>query len=129
MNTKAIQAEIVENYKKLSQLAYVKPEKKDIVPTWGLMYKRNGVSGFVNQIGVIERNRSSILIVNGNELQLQKKPFYLTWKRTLKSINSMLKSTIENIGNSEVVTKKVVNILCFPRSFVENLTKIGKTLE
>jgi len=95
----------------------------------GLVYKKDGVQGFVNQIGVIERNRSSIRIVNGNELQLQKKPFYLTWKRTLANIDAMLKNTIENINNSEVVTKNVVNVLCFPESFVERLAKIGKTLK
>ena len=129
MKTEAIKAEIVEKYKQLSQLAHVKPEKENIVPIWGLVYKNNGTSGFVNQIGVIERNRSSIRIVNGNELQLQKKPFYLTWKRTLKNINSMLKNTIENINNSDVVTKRVVNVFCFPKNFVERLAKIGKTLK
>ena len=123
MKTEAIKAEIVENYKQLSQLAHVKQEKENIVPTWGLVCKHNGTSGFVNQIGVIEKNRSSIRILNGNELQLQKKPFYLTWKRTLKNINSMLKSSIENINNSDVVTKRVVNIHCFPKSFLERLPK------
>jgi hypothetical protein len=129
MKTEAIKAEIVENYRQLSQLAHVKPEKENIIPTWGLVYKCNGTSGFVNQIGVIERNHSSVRIVNGNELQLQKKPFYLTWKRTLKYINSMLKNTIENINNSEVVTKRVVNVFCFPEKLVERLAKIGKTLK
>lgn len=126
MKTEAIKVEIIENYKQLSQLAHVKPEKENIVPTWGLVYKHNGTSGFVNQIGVIERNRASIRIVNENELQLQKKPFYLTWKRTLKNINSMLKKTIENINNSEIVTKRVVNILCFPKDTVERLAKIAR---
>ena len=126
MKTEAIKAEIVENYRQLSQLAHVKPEKENIVPTWGLVYKHNGTSGFINQIGVIERNRSSIRITSGNELQLKKKPFYLTWKRALNNINSMLKNTIENINNSEVVTKRVVNILCFPESFAEKLAKISK---
>ncbi len=129
MKTEAIKAEIVENYKLLSQVAHVKPEKGNIVPTWGLVYKHNGTSGFVNQLGIIKRNRSSIRIVNGNELQLQKKPFYLTWKRTLKNINSMLKNTIENINNSDVVTKRVVNVFCFPKNFVERLAKIGMTLK
>ena len=113
MKTEAIKVEIIENYKQLSQLAHVKPEKENIVPTWGLVYKHNGTSGFVNQIGVIERNRASIRIVNENELQLQKKPFYLTWKRTLKNINSMLKKTTENINNSEIVTKRVVIFYVF----------------
>ncbi|MCQ2743719.1 MAG: hypothetical protein MJ230_02845 [bacterium] len=126
MKTEAIKVEIIENYKQLSQLAHVKPEKENIVPTWGLVYKHNGTSGFVNQIGVIERNRASIRIVNENELQLQKKPFYLTWKRTLKNINSMLKKTIENINNSEIVTKRVTNILCFPKDTVERLAKIAR---
>ena len=127
MKTEAIKVEIIENYKQLSQLAHVKPEKENIVPTWGLVYKHNGTSGFVvNQIGVIERNRASIRIVNENELQLQKKPFYLTWKRTLKNINSMLKKTTENINNSEIVTKRVVNILCFPKDTVERLAKIAR---
>lgn len=33
MKTEAIKAEIVENYRQLSQLAHVKPEKENIIPT------------------------------------------------------------------------------------------------
>lgn len=90
------------------------------------MYKRNGVSGFVNQIGVIERNHSSVRIVNGNELQLQKKPFFMTCKSVLKNINTMLQSIIENIDNKDIVTKKVVNILCFPKEVAKRLSKLAK---
>lgn len=126
MKTEALQQQIVENYKQLSRLAQVKQTERNIVPTWGLVYKHNGTSGFVNQIGVIERNHSSIRIVNGNELQLQNKPFYLTYKRILKNINTMLKNIIENINNNKIVTKRVVNIFCFPKNFAERLAKITR---
>lgn len=46
MKTEAIKAEILENYKQLSQLAYVKPEKAGIVSTWGLVL-------FVSAIGFL----------------------------------------------------------------------------
>ena len=129
MKTDAIRKQILNNYKQLSQLAHVNPEKENIVPIWGLIYKKANVSGFVNQIGVIERNHTAIRIVNEDQLQLQKKPFYLTWKRTLKNINSMLKNTIENINNKEVVTKNIVNVFCFPESFTKKLAEINKNLK
>ena len=126
MKTEAIKQQIITNYKRLSQLAQVPATEKNVVPAWGLVYKRNHTSGFVNQIGVIERNSSSVRVVNGEELQLQKKPFYLTWKKTLKNINTMLENTIENIDNEKVVTKKVVRILCFPKEAIEKLRNAGK---
>ena len=129
MKTDAIRKQILNNYKQLSQLAHVNPEKENIVPIWGLIYKKANVSGFVNQIGVIERNHTAIRIVNEKKKKKKKKPFYLTWKSTLKKINSMLKDTIKNIDNNKVVTKKFVNVLCFPESFTKKLAEINKNLK
>ncbi len=124
MKTETIKQMVLDNYKQLSQLAKVQEKDKNVIPTWGLIYKYNHTSGFINQIGVIERNNSTIRIINGDEIQLQKKPFYQTWKRTLKNINTMLQKTIENIDNPDIVRKKVANILCFPKDFVERLSNI-----
>lgn len=125
MKTEVIKQQIIDNYNQLSKLANVKPTNKNIIPTWGLSYKNNGTRGFINQLGIMERGRSSIQIVNGNELILKKKPFYLTWKRVLKNMNSLLKNTIENINNSELVTKRVVNIQCFSKEAIERLSKLA----
>ncbi|MBR6127204.1 hypothetical protein IKQ21_05915 [bacterium] len=126
MKTEAIKQQIVDNYKQLSQLAKVERTNENLLPAWGLIYKHNGTRGFINQIGTIERNHASIRIIDGNELKLQKKPFYMTWKRTLKNINSMLESTIKNINNEEIITKRVVNIFVFSKDMIERLSKIRR---
>ena len=126
MKTEAIKQQILNNYKQLSQLAHVKPEKQNIISTWGIVYREKGASGFVNQLGVIERGSSAIRITGENEILLQKKPFYITWKRALKNVNTMLQNTIANIDNKNVVSKRVVNILCFPKEALERLSKSTK---
>ena len=108
---------------------HVKPEKENVIPSWGLLYRKNGISGFVNQIGVIERGPSAIRITNEKEIQLQKKPFFMTWKMVLRNINTMLQNTIDNIDNidnKDVVTKRIVNILCFSKDVTERLSKLAK---
>ena len=124
MKTEAIKQQILSNYKQLSQLAHVEKTQEHLLPTWGIVYKHNNTHGFINQIGTIQRNRSSIQIVDGKEIKLQKKPFYLTWKRTLKKMNSMLENTIQNINNREIVDKRILNIMVFPQEFIERLRKI-----
>ena len=124
MKTEAIKQQIINNYRQISQLAHVEKTQEHLLPTWGIVYKHNNTRGFINQVGTIERNRSSIQIIDGNEIKLQKKPFYLTWKRTLKNINAMLENTIRNINNSEIVDKRVLNIMTFPKDFIERLSKI-----
>ena len=126
MKTAAIKRQIIENYKQLSKLAYVQSNKENVIHTWGIVYKHNRTSGYVNQMGDIKRNRSSIRIINKDELQLQKKPFYVSWERTLKNINLMLQNTIQNINNREIVTKKVVNIFGFSKETVERLSKLTR---
>ena len=123
MKTEAIKQQILDNYRQLFQLAHVEPKKENIIPVLGISYKR---SGFVNQIGVIKRGRSAIRITNENGIQLEKKPFYMTWKRVLKNINTMLQNTIENIDNKDIVTKKVVNVLCFPQDMLKRIAKLSK---
>ena len=124
MKTEAIKQQIINNYRQISQLAHVEKTQEHLLPTWGIVYKHNNTRGFINQVGTIERNRSSIQIVDGKEIKLQKKPFYLTWKRTLKKMNSMLENTIQNINNREIVDKRILNIIVFPQEFIERLRKI-----
>ena len=124
MKTEAIKQQIINNYRQISQLAHVEKTQEHLLPTWGIVYKHNNTRGFINQVGTIERNRSSIQIIDGSEIKLKKKPFYLTWKRTLKNINSMLENTIQNINNREIVDKRILNIIVFPQEFIERLRKI-----
>ena len=44
MRTDAIKQNIINNYKQLSAMAKVKPDKKSEIPVWGLNYKKQGVS-------------------------------------------------------------------------------------
>ena len=120
MKTEAIKQAIVTKFKTISERAKVTPEKEHIIPTWGLSYKHRGTEGFVNQLGVIERNGSEINITNG-EVRQVKKPFYMTWNRALKKINTMLGNVEENLDNEKVVKKRVVNILTFPENLIKKL--------
>ena len=126
MKTEAIKQQIIANYKQLSQLAYVKATKKNVIPTWGITYKNGCTFGFVNQSGLIERNNSAIRIVNQEEIQLQRKSFLSTWKRTLKNINKMLQKTISDFNNEKVVKKRVLNIHCFSEEMINKLSKYSK---
>ena len=47
-------------------------------------------------------------------------------KRTLKNINRMLQNTIANIENKDVVTKRVVDLFCFPQETIKTMTKSAK---
>ncbi len=76
MKTEVIKQSIISQFKTLSKKAKVVPEKEHIVPTWGLSYKNNGVRGFVNQFGSIERNGAKIDIVDGEIKQIKKTVLY-----------------------------------------------------
>ena len=125
MKTEAIKQNIVSNYAKLKEIAKETPVKPNIYPVWGLNYKQGRTKGFVNEFGTVERSGAKIDIIDGN-VQTIKKPFFSTWKKTLNNINKMLEDTINNIDNKNVVTKRIVNILCFPKEFVDKLSKINK---
>ena len=120
MKTDTIKQQILTGYNKITQLAAEKTSQKNVVPIWGITYTKNHTSGFVGQLGLIERGGSSIRIVNGDVVQLHK-PFFSTWKGTLKKINKMLQNTIANLENKDVVTKNVLNIFCFSENAVKKL--------
>ena len=126
MKTEAIKQQIIANYRELSRLANVKQTTENVIPTWGLVYKKGCTFGFVSQIGMIERNNSAIRIVNQEEIQLQRKSFLSTWKRTLKNINKMLQKTISDFNNEKVVKKRVLNIHCFSEEMINKLSKYSK---
>lgn len=126
MKIQVVKQQIIMNYNKLSKLANVPSSEKNVVPLWGLTYKKNFVSGSINNAGIIERNNAVIQIVNGNEIQLKKRSLLLTWKRTLKNINRMLQNTIANIENKDIVTKRVMNLFCFPQETIKTMTKSVK---
>ena len=126
MKTEAIKQQIISNYRQLSQLAQVERTEEKYVPLWGLSYEKRGTSGFVNQIGIIERNNASIRIGQGDVIKLENKPFYMSWNRTLKSINKMLQNMIININDPDTVTKNILNVLCFSDKQVKILSKAAK---
>ena len=123
MKTSKIEQEILHNYRRLSQLAHVKPEG-EIIPVWGLSYNNARTSGSVNQIGVIKIGKTVIHIINEKAIQLQKKSSFITLTRALKNINTMLQNIIANINNESVVTKNFVNM--YVSNDVEKLAKLTK---
>jgi len=124
MKTEAIEQSIINNYKILAKKTAVKSNQGDIKTIWGLQYRQNNKQeGFVSEIGSIGRKKAKIEIRN-NELKTIKKPLFSTWNKTLKNINTMLEDIIANFDNPNVVTKKYVNLLCFPRDCAERLAKI-----
>ena len=125
MKTDAIKQSIVSHFKTISKKSKVTPEKENIMPTWGLVYKNKGTRGFVNELGTVESNGTKIDIREG-EIKQVKKPFYMTWNRALKKVDKMMQNMEENLDNEKVVTKRIVNILCFPKEFVEKLQEYNK---
>lgn len=126
MKTEAIKESIVNNYKILSAKSKVKSTENNVITTWGLNYRKNDKPiGFVNELGLIQRKKAKIEIKD-NEIRMLKKPFFSTWNKTLKNINEMLETIITNLNNQSVVSKKYVKILCFPKEFIDKLSKIRK---
>lgn len=126
MKTEAIEQSIINNYKILAKKTAIKSNQGDIKTIWGLQYRHNDKQeGFVSEIGSIGRKKAKIEIRN-NELRTIKKPLLSTWSKTLKNINTMLEDIIANFDNPNVVTKRYVNILCFPVDVAERLAKISQ---
>lgn len=113
MKTQAIQAELLNNYNKLAKIAK-QPAQKSYIPIWGLQYqgKNKNTHGFISELGEINLKKSQIQISN-NQIKPIKKPFFSTWKGTLKKMNNMIKTVIENYNNPQVVKKNKVNIAIF----------------
>ena len=125
MKTEAIKSKIVSNFFVLQDLSKEVANRPHVYPVWELQYKRGFTTGCIHQFGEVERNSSKINIIDG-EVQQVKKSSFSTWKRTLKNINTMLEDTIKNIRNKNVVTKKILNITCFPEELVERFSKMTK---
>ena len=122
MKTEAVKESIINNYKILSAKSKVKSDQ-NVITTWGLNYKKNDKQiGFVSELGFVQRKKAKIEIKN-DEISMLKKPFFSTWNRTLKNINKMLEDIIANVNNRDVVSKKYVKILCFPKDFLDKLSK------
>ena len=125
MKTEAIKESIINNYKILSAKSKVK-SADNIITTWGLNYRKNDKQiGFVNELGLIQRKKAKIEIKD-DEIKVLKKPFFSTWKKTLKNMNEMLETIITNLNNPSVVSKRYVKVLCFPKDFIEKLSKLNK---
>ena len=127
MKVDIIKQSIVNRFEAISKKSKVKPEKENIIQTWGMIYKNKGTKGFVNELGTIQRNRAKIDIVKG-EIRQVKKPFYKTWKQTLRSFDDMLAQIEENLDNKDIIEKRTVNLLCFPKDFADKIDAISKKL-
>lgn len=123
MKVGAIGQRVVNNYKLLSDLCKVDNAEENIVSIWGLSYKKG--SGFINQLGHIERGRIEITLNKNNKINLVKKPSWITWNYALRKINSMLENTISNLDNPNIVIKRIINIFCFPQKVIEKLNGLA----
>ena len=119
MKTEAIQPQIIKNYNTLSKLANI-PSQNNKKFFWAINYNDNEISGFANQLGIVETNRSQIQI-NGDKLLLKKKSFYSTSGNTLKNINTLLEKMIKYFNNKNFVTKNFLQINCFSENAVNKI--------
>ena len=128
MKTAPIQQKIILEFNRLKQISrepFVEPEN---YPTWGLNYRTNTTKGFVAETGYITRNSAQIQIDNNGNVNLIKKPFFASWKRTLKNISNMLEDITTNYNDKDIVKKRVVRILCFSKKDAERLAKIASNI-
>ena len=128
MKTAPIQQKIILEFNRLKQIPrepFVEPEN---YPTWGLNYRKNATKGFVAETGYITRNSAQIQIDNNGNVNLIKKPFFASWKRTLKNISNMLEDITTNYNDKDIVKKRVVRILCFSKKDSERLAKIASNI-
>ena len=123
MKTDGIGSRVIGNYKQLSGLAHV-PSTNHEVFTWSIKYKDKDMSGYVDDLGVIETKGSSIKI-NGDTFELNKKSMFSTREQALKNINILLEKIIKNINNNAFVTKNVLGMHCFPRDLAEKFAGIN----
>ena len=127
MKVDIIKQSIINRFETISKKSKVKPEKENIVPAWGLIYKNNGTKGFVSEFGTVERNGSKIDIVDG-EVKQVKKPFYRTWKQTLRNFDNMLANIEENLDNKDIIEKKTVSFVCFPKDLADRIDAINRNI-
>ena len=123
MKIESVKQNIIGNYQKLSELSYVSKTKENVVPIWGLIYRKGATNGYVDQLGMVEKGNSEIRI-QGDDIKMVKKPFFITWKQALKGIDKMLKNSLKNFDNEKVVTKNVLNIHFFPENFIQKLSSV-----
>ena len=128
MKVNIIKQSILNHFETISKKSKVKPEKENIIPTWGLIYKNKETKGFVNEFGTIKRNSSKINIVDG-EIKQVKKPFYKTWKQTLRNFDNMLANIEENLDNKNIVEKRTVKFLCFPKDLADRIDAISRNID
>src|SRR5574344_639884 len=128
MKLEKIQTEIINNYKVLNTKAQLKSENPNILPAWAITLKNKKSDIFINQTGQYE-GKNTIVRINSNGLDLLRKPFFSTWKRTLKNINKMILNDTENLDNPKIVQKKQINFMLFPKKTIEKLVEIGKKIK
>ena len=127
MKVDIIKQSILNRFETISKKSKIKPKKENIIPTWGLIYKNKGTKGFVNEFGTLQHNGSRIDIIEGDIRQV-KKPFYKTWKQTLRNFDNMLANIEENLDNKNIIEKNTVNFLCFPKDLADKIDGINRNM-
>lgn len=121
MKVDIISKNIINNYNNLSQM-FVQSPKGNIVPTWGLRYKKDKVEAFISDMGIVQHNKSEIQIING-KIEKIKKPLLTTWKKVFVNIDAMLKNAIANFDDKNVVQKRIINIVTFTEEQIAKMSQ------
>src|SRR5574344_500134 len=127
MKINELQSGIISKYKIINALAQKPKTNPNIVPIWGINYNDKVRKGFVTQMGRIELGKSHIEIISDNVSTVHK-PFFSTWKRTLKKIDKMLNTIINKFNDNETVKLDHVEVMSFKNDSIENLRKVYKNL-
>jgi len=123
MKVDVVSKNIISNYNTLSQMSAQVP-KGNIVSTWGLRYKKDNVEAFISDTGTVQYNASEIQIING-KIEKIKKPLFATWKKVFVNIDKMLKDTIANFDDKNIVKKRRIGFVTFTE---EQIAKMSQKL-
>lgn len=152
MKTLSIQNEIIKNYKNLSKISQIPVNKeKGTAYIWSLTNKKNNNTGFITQTGNIsldvnKKSKTGNMLkdfvvglynsvteyfntevqINHTQVQKIKKPLFMSWSKAFDRVNDMLKNTMENIDNKNIVEKRQIGLSCFSKTAANRINEINK---
>ena len=64
--------------------------------------------------------------INHTQVQKIKKPLFMSWSKAFDRVNDMLKNTMENIDNKNIVEKRQIGLSCFSKTAANRINEINK---
>ena len=126
MKIPEIKTQIIKNFTKLHQLAYIKPKTNLTVPLWQVRMGNWQASAGINDIQY--RKGLINVVVHKDNVEIMKKPFFMWNKWVLKRVNKALNRIIDNYHNYDVVEKGRVPIRVYTAEAIEKLKKASNAV-